>query len=58
MTIKEKEARERVYRVENELGEIKDAYRMALQQLESRSRENEHLVTLLEDLEGKIALYE
>jgi len=58
VTIKEKEARERVYRVENELGEIKDAYRMALQQLESRSRENEHLVTLLEDLEGKIALYE
>lgn len=28
------------------------------QELESRSRENEHLVSLLEDQEQKIALYE
>ncbi len=40
------------------MSEARDELRIVSQELDSRSRENEHLVQLLEDQEQKIALYE
>jgi len=40
------------------LAECKDELRLVQQEHEGRSRENEHLISLLEDQEAKIALYE
>lgn len=44
--------------MEGRFSEVKDELRAVTQELESRSRENDQLVSLLEDQEQKIALYE
>jgi len=44
--------------IERELGETKDVLRNITQELEARTKENDHLVSLLEDQESKVALYE
>ena len=58
LAIKERDAKQRAYALESQIAEIKDEIRSVSQELESRSRENDHLVSLLEDQEQKIALYE
>ena len=58
LAMKERDAKQRSYVLEGLLGEIKDELRVVSQELDARSRENEHLVSLLEDQESKIALYE
>jgi len=47
-----------VIHFERELGEQKDAMRTVTSELETRTKENDHLVSLLEDQEQRIALYE
>ena len=44
--------------METQLAEARDDQRSLAQEVESRSRENEHLVSLLEEQEQRIALYE
>ena len=56
--IKEREGKNLILHHERELGEIKDFYRQTQQELDVRTKENDHLVSLLEDQEQKIALYE
>lgn len=58
ITLKEREAKQRAYTLESQLAESKDELRLLQQEHEGRSRENEHLISLLEDQEAKIALYE
>jgi hypothetical protein len=43
---------------ERELSEIRDVLRSCGQELDVRTKENDHLVGLLEDQEQKISLYE
>jgi len=47
--IREREGKNLIIHHERELGEIKDYYRTAHQELEVRTKENDHLVSLLED---------
>jgi len=58
LTLKERDAKQRAYMMEGQLGEARDELRIVAQELDSRSRENEHLISLLEDQEQKISLYE
>ena len=58
LSLKERDAKQRAYQMEGQLAEAKDELRLVTQELDARSRENEHLVQLLEDQEQKIALYE
>ena len=44
--------------LEREGGENKDMLRQVQSELETRTKENDHLVSLLEDQEQRIALYE
>ena len=44
--------------MERETGENKDTLRAVASELETRTKENDHLVSLLEDQEQRIALYE
>ena len=44
--------------MEREGGENKDMLRQVQSELETRTKENDHLVSLLEDQEQRIALYE
>ena len=48
-SIKERDVKNKLYVVEKELGEVKDTLRMVTQELDTRTKENEHLVSLLED---------
>ena len=43
---------------EREISEIRDVLRSCGQELDVRTKENDHLVSLLEEQEQKIALYE
>ena len=56
--IKHKDARTQLIHVEKELSETKDQLRVIQCELETRTKENDHLVSLLEDQEQRIALYE
>lgn len=49
LTLKERDAKQRAYQLEGQFSEARDELRMVTQELESRSRENDHLVQLLED---------
>lgn len=51
LTLKERDAKQSAYMMEGHLGEARDELRIVAQELDSRSRENEHLVSLLEDQE-------
>ena len=56
--IREREGKNLILHHERELGELRDQLRTVSQELEVRTKENDHLVSLLEDQEQKIALYE
>ena len=56
--IKHKDAKSQLIHVEKELSETKDQLRIISCELETRTKENDHLVSLLEDQEQRIALYE
>lgn len=58
MTLKERDARQKLQWSENEINEIKDQLRSMTTELDTRTQENDHLISLLEDQESKMALYE
>ena len=43
---------------ENEINELKDQLRSTTNELDTRTQENDHLISLLEDLEQKMSNYE
>ena len=49
--IREREGKNLILHHERELGELKDQLRTVAQELEVRTKENDHLVSLLEDQE-------
>lgn len=49
LTLKEKEFKQRIGMLEREVIDVKDQYRVVAQELDARTRENDHLVSLLED---------
>ena len=56
--IKTRDTKATVVHLEKELSEVRDQLRMVGQELETRTKENDHLVSLLEDYEQRISLYE
>lgn len=56
--VRERDLRNRIMHLENELSDIKEQARTAIQELDVRTKENDHLVSLLEDQEQRISLYE
>ena len=56
--IKEKDARQSLQWVEKELSELKDHSRSLTQELDTRTAENDHLISLLEEHEGRLSQYE
>jgi len=56
--IKMRDVKSQVIHLERELGEQRDQLRGTGSELETRTKENDHLVSLLEDQEQRIALYE
>ena len=56
--VKERDLKNRVGHLESELADVKDQARGAIQELDVRTKENDHLVSLLEDQEQRISLYE
>ena len=56
--MREKEARKRAQIVESELNNLKDQLRSVTYELDTRTQENDHLISLLEDNEQKMAVYE
>lgn len=57
-TVKERDLKNSVSRLESEVSDLKEQTRSALQELDVRTKENDHLVSMLEDQEQRIALYE
>jgi hypothetical protein len=51
LTVKEKDFKQRIHLMERELNDTRDALRVTSQELDARTRENDHLVSLLEDQE-------
>ena len=47
--IKEKDLKQNIHFLEKEIGDAKDSLRSAYQELETRTKENDHLVSLLEE---------
>jgi hypothetical protein len=58
LSLKERDARQRLQWSENEMNEIRDQLRSVTTELDTRTQENDHLISLLEDQESKMALYE
>lgn len=58
LSLKERDARQRLQWSENEMNEIRDQLRSMTTELDTRTQENDHLISLLEDQESKMALYE
>ena len=56
--VKQRDVKSQLIHYERELGEHKDQLRSVASELETRTKENDHLVSLLEDQEQRIALYE
>ena len=56
--VRQRDTKAQVMHVERESGENKDQLRQVSSELETRTKENDHLVSLLEDQEQRIALYE
>ena len=57
-SLKQRDTKANVLHLERETGENKDMMRAVSSELETRTKENDHLVSLLEDQEQRIALYE
>ena len=53
-----RDSRQKLQWAENETIELKDQLRSTTNELDTRTQENDHLITLLEDLEQRIANYE
>ena len=51
LTLKERDVRQKLQRSENEVNEIKDQLRSMTTELDTRTQENDHLISLLEDQE-------
>ena len=47
--VKERDLKNRVGHLESEIADVKDQARGAIQELDVRTKENDHLVSLLED---------
>jgi len=47
--LKERDSKSRLLAIERELGEVKDILRGTQSELDVRTRENDHIVSLLED---------
>lgn len=47
--VKERDLKTRIGHLESELADLKDHARSAIQELDVRTKENDHLVSLLED---------
>lgn len=58
MGVRQRDTKAQVLHLEREAGETKDQFRGVSSELETRTKENDHLVSLLEDQEQRIALYE
>lgn len=58
VSMKERESRQVILMLENELTDVKDKLRSTTFELDTRTQENDHLISLLEDQESKMALYE
>lgn len=58
LTLREKDVRQKLQWAESELLELKDQLRSVTMELDTRTQENDHLISLLEDQEQKMALYE
>ena len=58
LTIKERDARQKFMVNECELNDIKDQLRSMTTELDTRTQENDHLISLLEDQEQKMSLFE
>ena len=58
LTVCARDFKQRAYQLEAQVTESRDELRSVTQELEGRSRENEHLVSLLEEQEQRMALYE
>ena len=56
--VRQRDTKSQVLHLEREAGETKDQLRNVSSELETRTKENDHLVSLLEDQEQRIALYE
>jgi hypothetical protein len=57
-SVKERDLKGLVSRLESELSDVREQARSAIQELDVRTKENDHLVSMLEDQEQRIALYE
>ena len=55
---KERDGKQRILILESELNETKDQLRSMTTELDTRTQENDHLISLLEDQESKMTLYE
>ena len=49
LSIKERDARQRLQSIENELRDLKDQHRSMTTELDTRTQENDHLISLLEE---------
>jgi len=58
LSLKSKDSRQKVNWAENEINELKDQLRSTTNELDTRTQENDHLISLLEDLEQKMSNYE
>lgn len=58
LTMKEKDARSQLMVLESEVGDVRDQLRSLTNELDTRTQENDHLISLLEDQESKMTLYE
>jgi hypothetical protein len=56
--LRDRDQKGKILLLERELSEIRDVLRSCGQELDVRTKENDHLVSLLEDQEQKISLYE
>jgi len=56
--VRHRDTKAQVLHLERETGETRDQLRGVSSELETRTKENDHLVSLLEDQEQRIALYE
>jgi hypothetical protein len=56
--LRDRDQKGKILNLERELSEIRDVLRSCGQELDVRTKENDHLVSLLEDQEQKISLYE
>jgi chromosome segregation ATPase len=58
VSLKARDSRQKLQWAENELSELKEQLRSLTTELDTRTQENDHLISLLEDQEQKMMLYE